>query len=142
VITPASCFDTWNGQDAPAVVAYLVTFNTPTMPPNRARIIGSVAIPRSAAVSATVGTEYHLMALRINGTRTVGPGACTGCATPVCLSFVLLSLSEAPATTYYLNSPLYNNYITWQDGGVTGNGCPGATPALNRTWGQLKSIYR
>ncbi|HKQ58535.1 MAG TPA: hypothetical protein VJY35_11765 [Candidatus Eisenbacteria bacterium] len=141
-ITPASCFDTWKGQDAPAVVGYLVTFNTPSMPANRARLIGSVAIPRSAAVQSTAGTEYHLMALRINNSKTLGTGACSGCATQVCLSFPLLSLSEAPATTYYLDTPLYNGYITWQDGGATGNGCAGATPAVNRTWGQLKSIYR
>jgi hypothetical protein len=142
VITPASCADTWKGQEQPAVVAYLVTANTPTLAANQARIIGSVAIPQSAAVPATPGTEYHLMAIRINSGKTVGAGACSGCATPVCLSFALLTLSEAPATTYTLDSALYNSYITWQDGGATGNGCAGATPALNRTWGQLKSIYR
>jgi hypothetical protein len=41
-----------------------------------------------------------------------------------------------------ITAPLTSNFVTWQGGAIGGAGCPGATPAQNRTWGQVKSIYR
>jgi hypothetical protein len=39
-------------------------------------------------------------------------------------------------------NPLTGNFATWQGGAIGGAGCPAATPTQNKTWGQVKSIYR
>ncbi|HKQ58537.1 MAG TPA: hypothetical protein VJY35_11775 [Candidatus Eisenbacteria bacterium] len=138
---PGSCFDTWGGFDLAAVDAYLVTANTPGMQPNRARILSSTAVPDENATSVIPGTEYFSMILRVNAAKTVGSGACAGCSTPICLVLTSLALTDINATTLSITNPLNNNFITFHGGAVPG-GCPGAVPAVNRTWGQVKSIYR
>ncbi|HKQ58534.1 MAG TPA: hypothetical protein VJY35_11760 [Candidatus Eisenbacteria bacterium] len=140
-IGPGSCADTWGGQDSPGIAAYLVTANTPSMAPNRARLIGSVAVPGAAATPVAPGTEYYSMAIRINSGKTVGSPACAGCQTAVCLVLNDLTLSDINANTYTVNTVLTSNFITWQ-GQIGGAGCPGTVPTVNKTWGQVKSIYR
>jgi hypothetical protein len=140
-IGPGSCADTWSGQDLPAIAGYLVTANTPSMAPNRARIIGSNAVGGAAAAPVNPGTEYYSMAIRINSGKTVGTGACAGCLTPVCLVLNDLTLSDINANTYTVNTVLTSNYLIWQ-GQVGAPGCPGVVPTVNKTWGQVKSIYR
>ena len=141
-----ACADTWVGQDAPGIAAYLVTANTPTMAVNRARIIGSTSVPGTAVASCTPGTEYYSMTIRITNAKTVGSGLCAGCQDPVCLVLNNIIITQPPGTpggdAVGVDNPLTNNWVTWQGGAIGGLGCPGATPAINKTWGQLKAIYR
>jgi hypothetical protein len=138
---PGSCLDTWVGNDAPGIAAYLVTANTPSMAPNRARIIGSTAVPGAAAASVSPGAEYYSMTMRISNAKTVGSPSCAGCQTPVCLVLNDLTLSDINANTITVNTVLTSNFVTWQ-GAFPAPGCPGVVPTVNRTWGQVKSIYR
>ncbi|HKQ58375.1 MAG TPA: hypothetical protein VJY35_10960 [Candidatus Eisenbacteria bacterium] len=140
-LTPSSCVDPWQGSEAPGIAAYLVTANTPSMPVHRARIVGSVAVPGSGATQVNPGTEYHAMAIRIRSGKTVGADACGGCTVDVCLVLNGFTLYDNSGNDYAITTVLSRHFITWQ-GGVIPLGCAGVVPASQRTWGQVKSIYR
>ncbi|OGF15219.1 MAG: hypothetical protein A2W00_06405 [Candidatus Eisenbacteria bacterium RBG_16_71_46] len=79
--------------------------------------------------------EYYGFTVTINFARTVGAEACRGCSTPVTIVLnSVLTSGLRPLTT-----PLYNQCLRWQAGGVTP--CS-ATPTRSSTWGKLKSLYR
>jgi hypothetical protein len=140
-----ACSDPYQGQAlaGPVMVqpAYLGD-------PARLRITISMAVPVSAAFSIAPGTVYYAFRLQIRHTKTVGPGSCSGCDVP---AFVMAD--ETLLTS--INSGdmrLFNNYgdhVCWQcdcglysDGGGPYFGQCAATPALNHTWGGIKSLYR
>lgn len=133
------CVDAWAGQGTPSVTAYIATGT------NRRRVGGSISVPSLAAGPQPAGSEYYSMNFVVNNAKTVGTGACAGCLDPVCivLNEILITQpagtpGESPAVTDLLTS----NYVTWQGGQIAAPGCPAATPTVNRTWGQVKSIYR
>ena len=81
------------------------------------------------------GVEYYAFTVTIDMTKTVGPGACGGCSTPVTIVLNRINLiGGGPLTT-----PLNNQCLRWQAGGVTP--CS-ATPTRSGTWGQIKALYR
>jgi hypothetical protein len=144
-IGPGSCADTWQGQENPGIAAYLVTANSPTLAANEANLVGSNAASSGYTAACDPGTEYFSMGIRINSGKTVGSGACAGCQEAVCLvlnKIIITQPAGSPGGTIEVDAPLTSNYATWQGGAVGGLGCPGETPTVNRTWGQLKSIYR
>src|SRR6185503_20522146 len=98
--------DTWLGKDAPGIAAYLVTANTPSMPADRARIMGSIAVPGSAAMQVTPGIEYYSMMIRIRSAKTAGPEACAGCQAAVCLVLGNITLVALNGNTFSINNPL------------------------------------
>ena len=115
------------------------------MPLNRARIIGSMAVASAFAGQCDPGTEYFSMIVRINAAKTVGTGLCAGCTDPVCVVLNEITITQPPGTpgeSPKVTNPLGSNFVTWQGGAVGGAGCPGATPTINKTWGQVKSLYR
>lgn len=138
---PSSCPDPWLGQGVGALAAYQLTSSNPSIPLNGARILAVMAVAEGTTLVA--GTEYFGGVIRISNAKTVGPTACGGCSTPVCivLSRVALVPPGAPTGTP-LFIPLTNNFVGWQGGTAGGLTCFGATPALNHTWGQIKSVYR
>src|SRR5262249_32926734 len=117
------------------------TANVPTMALNRARILGSISVPTSAAQPVAPGTEYFDFIFRINNTKTAGLGACAGCQDPVCLVLNEVLLTSNNSGDLKMTSPASSNYATWQ-GGFPGDPNCLVTPTTNKTWGQLKSIYR
>ena len=138
VFANASCTDYFLAAGAGGITAYLNTGS------NKRRIGGSWSANEADAGPVTPGTEYYAVNVVFSNAKTVGTGACAGCQDGVCivLNDVLISqpagtAGGSPAVT----NPRERNFITWQ-GGAIGGGCPGATPAINKTWGQVKSIYR
>jgi hypothetical protein len=141
-----SCDSIWSAQRSPGIAAYVVNAVDPTRELNRALILGSVGVNPVDAVAVHPGTEYIAMVIRFDNRKTTGLGACNGCQDRIC--FVL---SQVDIITN-------NNAgdITMRScGGRTGDPCPcpGApgtsvtwqgseTPTLNRTWGQVKTLYR
>ena len=76
-----------------------------------------------------------------NSLKTVGTDACGGCMVPVCLMLNLVRIAQPPGTPggdIEVSNPLVSNYVTWQ--GASLFLC--LTPTVNRTWGQVKSLYR
>ena len=141
----STCLDSFSGQGVGGVNAYQVTATTPSMAANRARIFASVGAASPFHTEVDPGNEYFAMRIRINNARTVGSESCAGCLGPVCLLLTSVQLSQPPGWPGgdpFLTNPLASNYVTWQGGAVGGSGCPGVTPALNHTWGQIKSLYR
>jgi hypothetical protein len=138
-VGPGSCADTWAGQGVAGIAAYLVTSVVPSIPVNRARILGSISIPSSAAQPVAPGTEYFCLLVRINNAKSTGLGACAGCQDPVCLVLNEVLLTSNNSGDTRITNPLVSNFASWQAALAS---CPGATPTNNKTWGQLKSIYR
>lgn len=142
----SSCPDPWAGQGVGGII-YQVTADDPTIPPNGARIRAVMAVPDGTIMPPLMsGTEYFGGVIRISNAKTIGPLACAGCSIPVCLMLSQVSLyppGSPSGTPLFL--PLTNTFVGWQ-GGVGGVGggftCFGPTPTLNRTWGQIKTLYR
>lgn len=138
---PGSCQNQWVGHATASLLAYVVTATLPSMPQNRSRILYTLGVGDPSAAEATAGLEYFAGLIRINNALTVG-NPCAGCQDPVCLVLNQILFYTLNSGDFFVTNPLASNFVTWQGGAVGGAGCPAATPALNRTWGQLKSIYR
>ena len=83
--------------------------------------------------------ESHIAALVIGHAKSLGPGACAGCATPACL--ILRSVEFLDSNhPYPISMPIPDatSMLAWQ--GTVAH-CI-ATPVRNRTWGSIKSLYR
>ena len=140
-VGPGTCADAWAGVGVPGIAAYLVNSVVPSIPLNRARILGTISVPSSAAQPVTAGTEYFCLLVRINNAKSTGLGACAGCQDPVCLVLNEVLLTSNNSGDNRIINPLGTNFATWQ-GGFPGDPTCAVTPTQNRTWGQLKSIYR
>jgi hypothetical protein len=97
----------------------------------------------------TAGVEYFVFNLLIQHAKTVGTGACGGCAVPACILFDMLeigTLDNVDNRTLTLPTSPGSNVVTWQGGAVpitrSTATCPGATPTRNSTWGSVKTLYR
>lgn len=142
--TEFNCTDPWQGQGGSGATHDLYATNFGGNP-SRARIASSISVGSGFATAVDAGTEYYSMTLTITAAKTLGATACAGCADPVCVVLNELQIGQVAGTaggSPILNNPLTSNFVTWQGGAIGGAGCPGATPTVNRTWGQVKSIYR
>jgi len=141
-----NCTDVWGGQATANIDYYgdpvVVAIPVPPVVGPRARIKVGVSVPAAAAVGITGGAEYFAFTVSVNNIKTVGTGACAGCTTPMAWVFN----SMIPGWTdggvigqESISTPILNQCITWQGGAA---GLCGETPAQNKTWGQVKSLYR
>jgi hypothetical protein len=145
---PASqfCADYWSGS-ALQELSYSTDLGSD---PTRARIVLSFGKPQAVAGPVTAGTEYYAFELIMDNLKSTGAGACAGCLDPCCIVLNEITLYQTPGLgDYRICAPLTSNFVTWQGGAIGGSGCPGAeynypctTPVLNRTWGQMKGLYR
>jgi len=127
------------------IAAYYVTAVLPSLPPNTARILAGVTVPTANAAAVAPGTEYFATIIRISNQRTVGaaglpPQTCTGCEVEACLALDHATLLTNNSGDFLMTNPLKyscpaapGTYVTWQGG---------PTPTVNRTWGQIKTLYR
>ncbi len=139
---PFSCLDPWWGV---AAGGFDYKYQFGLLNRGRLRAVCAVWSPSSSDGES----EYYMGSLAIRNMKTVGVGACGGCADGVCL--VLNSVLVAQPygmENYTITNPLNRQYVTWQSGGASpgpgryGSGCPGATPARSSTWGSVKALYR
>jgi hypothetical protein len=122
----------------PGVASYSIGFGGP----NRARILTSYSVACTACLETAAGIESFAIELVIRHDKTSGSGSCDGCLMAACIvlnSIGVYASNPTPWDHLELSKPLQRSYITWQGGD---GDCPGSTPALNRTWGALKSVYR
>lgn len=140
------CQDYWAGQATPGIAAYQVGLYGP----NTARIKAAVAIPAGTQSAVAGNTEYFAFNLGLSHAKTVGTGACAGCNIAACLVLNTIKVATPVAADDVKLSgggtAPGSDAITWQGGaGVSstlGTSCPSATPTQNKTWGQIKSLYR
>lgn len=134
---PFSCVDFWAGA---ATGGGGVVNNYLGLGTNTQRFKGVFAIP--AEQPMTPGDEIYAFKVNILRAKTVGTGSCAGCTDPVC--FVLnrvVVIQPAGFGDFNLSGaiPGGRDFVTWQGGA----GAPCATvPTQNRTWGQVKALYR
>lgn len=144
VSTAVNCVDAYVGNATGGITAYKTQVNTGGVPevfvPNRARIKYAFAVPADAPVPLTAGTEYFSARLQFSYLKSTGTGSCAGCATGV--TIVLNEIQSAENTVgsvpEILTAAIANNCINWQNANVS---C-GAVPVRNRSWGEIKSLYR
>jgi hypothetical protein len=139
-----SCADYWSN-----ATGDLLFVHAPYGDPNNVRIVVTWSIPEAMAGPVLQGNEYYAFQLVFDHSKTTGDSACVGCNVPACIVITEITLYQPPGlgdyrVCYVLNS----QFATWQGGAVGGPGCPPVdqpqciTPAVNRTWGQIKGIYR
>ena len=107
---------------------------------NRARIKALWAVAPANAAALDSGTEYYAFKFSISNAKTVGTGACTGCADNVCLVLNMIRVAQpAGVGNFDITDELTSRTATWQSE-VAGTCLP--VPARNRTWGSVKALYR
>lgn len=134
-----ACADHWQGQASTTVY-----YNAGYSGWDSARIVVSVWMDEQFAPPVQAGTEYHAFTVRIGNESTVGAGACGGCTFPACIVLNELQIKQpagTPGGDLILTNPIPggNNYLMWQQSVPN---CPFIVPVANRTWGQIKSLYR
>jgi len=140
----ANCADWALGAAAGGIGAY----NIGLRGPNTARLVAALAVAPDNLQDLTGGQDYFSFNISISNVKTVN--GCAGCLDPVCIVFNSLNLTTPVlANNVFLTGPSNgtdSNFCTWQGGaGVVtpgGSGCPQATPTKNKTWSQVKSLYR
>jgi len=133
-----ACPDLFALQASMNIASYVVG----TFGPNTARILSVNAVPSIAAMDLTGGQEYTFARWSISNIKTVGTGACGGCATPVCILFNIAHLTtEGGLNDTILSSAAFpgSNIANWQS---PINSVCVRTPSRNSTWGAVKSLYR
>jgi hypothetical protein len=108
-------------------------------------------------VSLDADQEYIAAVVRFDGSGSHGPAACAGCATPICLFLMSLSVAAGADYVSFDRVSSQDQVVGWQCArgtagsfssgvpflaGCSVDGSPCLTSARNRTWGQLKSLYR
>lgn len=141
-----NCPDWGQGVQSGGIAAYQVGIYGA----NFARIKLGWAVPQDVVLSLAGRQEDFAYRLTISHVHTVGSGACADCTTPVCILLASVNMvTPIQANTRWLTGPanqVDSDFATWQGGGVPatrlGTGCPAATPTRQRTWGEVKSLYR
>ena len=139
---PFTCADFFGGQAAGGF-AYDVGFGTPA----RARFRIQAAIPAGTEGPVAAGTEYYAFKANFLRPKTVDAGAvlaCVGCANPACIVLNEIQLFQplASGNDPQIFNPRDRQFVTWQSPVGGPPNCPGSTPTQNKTWGQVKSLYR
>lgn len=138
---PFNCGDFWAGQASGG--GALSPVHTA---PNRFQIKLVCATINENPIEA--GTEFYMFKVNILKSKSVGTGNCAGCSEGACLVLNRMVLNQpAGVGDATITTPIVSTHVTYNGGAVGGgpnggSGCPGATPAQNRTWGQVKSLYR
>jgi hypothetical protein len=144
---PSSCYDVWQGQAAGGL-QWLSGFGSP----NVAQLRAVAAIPGTTAVTA--GTEMYVFAFVFNHTKTVGTGSCAGCSSDAaCIVLNSVKLVQPTGVgDYFVTNPLSRQSASWKchstfNVGGLFEGPPGCqsncpVPALEPSWGTIKSMYR
>jgi hypothetical protein len=101
----------------------------------------AIAVPPDRLANLEPDIEYFSFNLVIDHAKTVDPGACGGCTGAVCLVFASIHIT-APvvANNLYMSggTTTGSDWARWQ-----GNGADCAlVPVKNKTWGEVKAMYR
>jgi len=141
---PFTCLDYWNGAAAGGF-GILREYGGA----NRQRILGVCAIGLSSAGPLAANQETYSFKLTINRTKTVGAGACAGCADGVLIVLNSILCTQNPETSQgegggnRINADekmeTLGTFASFQN---ILPGAPGPTPTKNTTWGAVKSLYR
>lgn len=128
------CQDLWQGLGLTGPGINLLTRVEPANP-YRVQWSAAFALPYGTTAEAEPGVEYYVLRLILSKARSAGPGACDGC----CQDMYLCASMELDGYTYRRKAVFERPWsgLTWE-----GAGAACRVPAGNRTWGQIKTLYR
>ena len=111
----------------------------PAIEPAHGRIVLAIAVPSTAPVDLTAGTEYFAFNLDISNRASVGTGSCAGCLTGGCwvLNSILVSAGTTDLPPLNVGATAGSNIATYQ---VTTPNCL-LVPAKTTTWSAVKRMY-
>ena len=134
---PFACTDYWAGGASGGLTAFTSGFSGNA---NRARIMALFSVAPLAAGPLDSGLEYYAFNLLITNAKTVGTGACAGCANKVCLVLNSIKLTQPVGVgNFVISDEATSRTATWQSE-VAATCIP--VPVRNRTWGSVKALYR
>ena len=113
----------------------------PSLSAQHRRCVIALAVPPTALQDLVAGTEYFACNLLVNNLKSVGTGSCAGCTEPICIVFNSCNVTTPVLANNILignASSAGSNIVTWQG---TGPDCQ-LVPTKNKTWGQVKALYR
>jgi hypothetical protein len=149
---PSNCFDYWNGQATGGFV-YQIQPSHPDGTPftnqsRRARLKTVCAVAGTAAGPIAADLEVYTFRATINNLKTTGVPTCAGCSFPGCIVLNEISITQNAHSTggkFILSGVSATHggrdWVTWQGGDAINANCS-LVPTKNRTWGQIKSMYR
>lgn len=112
----------------------------PPPAPDWGRLIAFVGYPPPPRVGPLADDqEYYAFRLLLTPYKTTDPDSCAGCSQPACLVLNSIQIADIPSNDPTITIPLDRIHVTWQVPLAT---CPLSTPALKKTWGSVKSLYR
>jgi hypothetical protein len=128
---PYTCNDFWQGQAVGGGGVY-----PPWLPgPNRFRITLVCATRDEHPIAPDV--EHYVASVRITRAKSTGAGACAGCGQGACIALSRVVLNQpAGVGDCILTHPIGSTWPIVQ----YANGA--SVPTQNRTWGQVKALYR
>lgn len=136
-IGPFTCVDIFAGQASGGVIVEdgATTSSIPGANRTRFKIVAAIASP----TALTAGTEYYGFSLTVLRTNT---NTCTaGCADDACLvlNSLLVAQPAGVGDVLLTSAPAGGDRdVVWQG---TSASCA-TVPTKNRTWGQVKHLYR
>ncbi len=139
-----ACQDPWQGPTTTSAIYWTRLFlpSFPIIPPDPNHLVLRFGAFYSDGRTSPLasGQEWYGMRFRLDYQKTVGAEACAGCSTPVSLTVSSVNVYYSASDRWLLQYPIANGTLCWQ--GTPGRYCFDPTPVANRTWGQLKSLYR
>jgi hypothetical protein len=137
------CTDWASGQSVGGIGAYNQELGTvdPSLTTRHRRLKIALAVPLAGLAELAAGQEYFSCNVTINHAKTVGTGACAGCAGSVCLLLASLKVTTSiAANDVTLNQAAVSgsNIVQWQGPGAN---CQ-LVPVKRTTWGRVKGRYR
>jgi hypothetical protein len=111
----------------------------PANQPAHRRIVCAFAVA-APGVDVPANAEYFAFNVTVNNSKTVGTGACAGCATAACIVFNSINVVAGTATHDLLSGGATasgSDQATWQGAGPN---CQ-LVPTKSATWGQVKAMY-
>ena len=135
------CKDFWQTAASGGVLSY--TVGMPRGGTNQARIRVALNVPSNQPRSLNGTDMYYAARITL---ANAGTSTCSGCSGAACLVLNSILVKRpprpegAPQTHVLVTTPGPGdaNWAFWQ---ATGSNCQ-AVPVKNRTWGQVKSLYR
>jgi hypothetical protein len=131
-VATETCVD-WTGGAAFNVFGY--SYDT-----NRAHISAGAAIAASMPYDLRPGVEYYAGTFTLRNRKTVGDGACGGCAYGFVWGLALVTVAGLDGRRDDLHWNWDEGCLWWNNTVMCCPLCP--LPAKETTWGQVKTLYR
>jgi len=147
------CVDPWQVLAQGGIGAFQTALYPPpppTAPPAHNRFALKIAYMLVDPIALTAGVQYYGFKVRFDYRKTVGTGACEGCATGMwlCLENTRV-VGLSGEHDQMLTGELDNQAVTWNKQWYRPDDCirlPGRscypTAAQTTTWGRVKMLYR